>query len=211
MAVDADAAGADSGTTAAESAAAGELIAAEDDNVADEDGELPVTADTTPQQGNWRLAVIAGLVIATTLGALVGWIGFRVHDSRTAAQQRAVFAAAARQGALNLTTISYTEVDQDIERILDSATGVFHDDFQQRSAPFIDAVRQAKSTSQGTVTDVGLESVSGDSADALVSVAVTTSTPGAEEQQQQPRAWRMRITVQKDGDSAKVSNVEFVP
>jgi Mce-associated membrane protein len=42
----------------------------------------------------------------------------------------------------------------------------------------------------------------------LVAVAVKTSTAGAPEQD--PRAWRMRITVQKDGDQAKVSNVEFV-
>ena len=43
----------------------------------------------------------------------------------------------------------------------------------------------------------------------LVAVTVNTSNAGAPEQQ--PRAWRMRITVQKVGDEAKVSNVEFVP
>jgi Mce-associated membrane protein len=29
--------------------------------------------------------------------------------------------------------------------------------------------------------------------------------------EQRPRAWRMRIDVQKIGDQAKVSNVQFVP
>ena len=43
----------------------------------------------------------------------------------------------------------------------------------------------------------------------LVAVTVTPSNAGAPEQQ--PRAWRMRISVQKVGDDAKVSNVEFVP
>jgi Mce-associated membrane protein len=38
---------------------------------------------------------------------------------------------------------------------------------------------------------------------------VKTSNAGAA--QQEPRAWRMRITVQKVGDDAKVSQVEFVP
>jgi Mce-associated membrane protein len=28
---------------------------------------------------------------------------------------------------------------------------------------------------------------------------------------QEPRRWRMRLTVDKNGDSAKVSKVEFVP
>jgi Mce-associated membrane protein len=43
----------------------------------------------------------------------------------------------------------------------------------------------------------------------LVAVNVQTTTSGAP--QQTPRAWRMRISVQKVGDDVKVSNVEFVP
>jgi len=39
-------------------------------------------------------------------------------------------------------------------------------------------------------------------------VNVESSNLGAH--QQEPRAWRMRITVKKVEDSAKVSNVEFV-
>ena len=143
------------------------------------------------------------------MGALAGWLGFRADESHQRALQHEVFLQAARQGALNLTTISYTEVDADIKRILDSATGTFYDDFQNRSQPFVEVVKQSQSKSQGTVTESALESVQGDAAQALVSVAVTTST--AQAAQQQPRAWRMRISVQKMGDTAKVSNVEFVP
>jgi Mce-associated membrane protein len=156
-----------------------------------------------------RLALTATTVAVVALGALVGWLGLRAHQSQQTDQQRAVYLAAARQGALNLTTISYTEVDADIKRILDSATGEFYDDFQKRSQPFVEVVKQSQSKSQGTVTESALESVHGDVAQALVSVAVTTST--AQAAQQQPRAWRMRISVQKMGDTAKVSNVEFVP
>jgi len=43
----------------------------------------------------------------------------------------------------------------------------------------------------------------------LVAVAVNTTVEGQPEQQ--PRAWRMRILVQKVGEDTKVSNVEFVP
>ncbi len=115
----------------------------------------------------------------------------------------------ARQGALNLTTISYTEADADVQRILDSATGRFYDDFQKRSKPFIEIVKQAQSKSVGQITGAGLESVDDDKARVLVAVHVTTSNVGAAEQP--PRAWRMRIDVQKVGDGAKVFNVEFVP
>jgi Mce-associated membrane protein len=162
-----------------------------------------------PRRHRVRVALMAGLLIVTLLGTLVGWLGFRAHESHLRAQQRGLFLAAARQGALNLTTISYTEVDADIKRILDSATGKFHDDFQNRSQPIVEVVKQAQSRSQGTVTEAGLESVQGNTAEALVAVAVTTSNAAAA--QQQPRAWRMRISVQKMGEQAKVSNVEFVP
>lgn len=87
--------------------------------------------------------------------------------------------------------------------------GEFYDDFAKRSAPFIKVVKEAKSTSTGSITEAGLESESGDSAQVLVAVAVKTSNVGAPAQE--PREWRMRIAVQKVGDVMKVSNVEFVP
>ena len=114
-----------------------------------------------------------------------------------------------RQAAVNLTTINYTEVDADIQRILNSATGAFHDDFQKRSQPFVDVVKQVQSKSEGTVAEAGLVSETGDEAQVLVAVAVKTSIAAAPEQE--PRRWRLRITVQKTADGAKVSNVEFVP
>jgi Mce-associated membrane protein len=156
-----------------------------------------------------RTALVVAVLIVVALAGLVGWLGKRAYESHRSAQQRALFLQVARQGALNLTTISYTEVDADIRRILDSSTGAFHDDFQQRAQPFIDFVKQAQSKSEGTVTEAGLESVQADNAQALVAVTVKTSNAGAA--QQQPRTWRMRISVQQVGDGAKVSNVEFVP
>jgi Mce-associated membrane protein len=167
-----------------------------------------------PQQGPPRrdrlwLSLTAAVLIVAALGALAGWFGLKAHESHQHARQREMFLQAARQGALNLTTISYTEVDADIQRILDSSTGGFYDDFQKRAQPFVDIVKQAQSKSKGTITEAGLESVHGDSAQALVAVTVTTSNAGAAEQQ--PRSWRMRINVQKVGDTPKVSNVEFVP
>jgi Mce-associated membrane protein len=179
-----------------------------DDTEGDDEPIDPAEPGPRRHQHLW-LSVTTALLIVAALGALAGWLGFRADESHQRALQREVFLQAARQGALNLTTISYTEVDTDIKRILDSSTGAFYDDFQKRSQPFVDVVKQARSKSQGTITAAGLESVQGDTAQALVGVAVTTSNAGVSEQQ--PRAWRMRISVQKIGDAAKVSNVEFVP
>jgi Mce-associated membrane protein len=142
------------------------------------------------------------------LAGLVGWLGWQTYQSHQQQLQRALFLQVGRQGALNLTTISYTEADADVQRILNSSTGTFYDDFKKRSQPFIEVVKQAQSKSVGTITEAGLESVQGDGAQVLVAVSVNTSTSAGE---QQPRSWRMRIGVQKVGADAKVSNVEFVP
>jgi len=153
-------------------------------------------------------ALVASSVIVATLAGLAGWLGYRAYQKHEAQAQRDLFVQVARQGAVNLTTIDYTHVDADVQRILDSAIGAFRDDFEQRSKPFIEVVKAAQSKSEGTVTDAGLESQRGDSAQVLVAVAVKSRTAGGE---QSPREWRMRIEVRSVGDDAKVSNVVFVP
>jgi Mce-associated membrane protein len=110
---------------------------------------------------------------------------------------------------VNLTTIDWQHADADVQRILDGATGQFHDDFASRAGPFVDVVKKAKSITVGTVTEAGLESETADTAQALVAVTVTTSNAGTT--QPEPRGWRLRVFVQEVGDQAKVSNVEFVP
>jgi Mce-associated membrane protein len=155
------------------------------------------------------LAVIVGLVIVVTLAALAGWLGIRSQQSHQAAEQRQLFLQAGRQGAINLTSIDWQHVDGDVQRILESATGAFHDDFSKRSQPFVEVVKQAQSKSVGAVNEAGVESEAGNEAQVLVAVTVKTSTAGAAEQR--PRSWRMRISVQMVGDEPKVSNVVFVP
>ena len=169
-----------------------------------------VTEHTTtkPVEG-LRLALVASVLIVVVLGGLVGYLGYRGYQVRVAAEQRELFLSVGRQAAISLTTISYTQAEADVARILDSATGTFHDEFQQRSQPFIDIVKRAQSMSQGSVTASGLESVDGDGAQVIVAVSVETANAGVPEQQ--PRGWRMRLDVQKVGDTAKVSDVQFVP
>lgn len=156
-----------------------------------------------------RLATVVGLVAILGLSAVVGWLGYRTYQLRQEQQQRDLFLQVGRQGAINLTTIDWHSVNSDIQRILDSATGSFYDDFSKRSQPFIDVVKKVQSKSVGTVTEAGLESVSRNEARVLVAVSVKTSNLGDEDQP--PRGWRMRIDVQKVDDGAKVSNVLFVP
>jgi Mce-associated membrane protein len=156
-----------------------------------------------------RALTTVGVVIVAALAGIAGWLGYRANQDREAQAQRNLYVQVARQAAVNLTTIDYTEVESDIKRILDSATGAFHDDFQKRSQPFVDVVKRVQSKSEGTVGEAALSSEAKDHAQVILAVSVKTTTAAAPEQE--PRRWRLRISVEKAGDSAKVSNVEFVP
>jgi Mce-associated membrane protein len=191
-----------------------EDIDAEDIDAEDIDAEDDAGRDTKKRVPKWvssipSPAAVAVAVIVALLG-LGGWLGFRVHQDDQVQAQRNLYVQVARQTAINLTTIDYTEVDADIKRVLDSATGAFHDEFQNRSQPFVDVVKKVQSKSEGTISEAGLLSYTKDQAQVLVAVAVKTSMAAAPPDQE-PRRWRMRLTVDKTGDSAKVSNVEFVP
>jgi Mce-associated membrane protein len=185
------------------------LTEADDDTA--EDYDVAESAEAPAQQrfsGTCGLITV-GLVIITILAGVGGWLGYRAYQDREAQTQRNLYVQVARQTAINLTTIDYTEVDADIKRILESATGTFYDDFQKRSQPFVDVVKKVQSKSEGTVSEAGLLSETKDQAQVLVAVSVKTTIAAAPEQE--PRRWRMRISVQQTGDGAKVSNVDFVP
>lgn len=168
--------------------------------------------DSTQGKVTWlpetaALSLIA-LVLLLLLG-LGGRFGYQAYKGQQSDAQRQLFLQVGRQGAVNLTTIDYHHADADIQRILNSATGAFYDDFRSRSQPFTDVVKKAQAITVGTITEAALESDTGNDAQVLVAVSVKTSNAGAADQT--PRAWRMRISVSKVGDDAKVSNVAFVP
>jgi Mce-associated membrane protein len=175
------------------------------------DGNATESAETPKRRkfSDTRALIALGLVVAATLAGAGGWLGYRVHQDRAAQAQRYLYVQVARQVAVNLTTINYSEVDSDINRILQSATGAFYDDFEKRSQPFVDVVKKVQSKSEGAVAEAALLSEAKDQAQVLVAVSVKTTIAAAPEQE--PRRWRMTISVQKTGDGAKVSNVEFVP
>jgi len=186
------------------------LEATTENDCATVDDEMAASITDAARVGTWhvRQALISGTIVALLLTALVGWLGFAAYQSHRAQQHRALFIQAGRQGALNLTTIDWQHADGDVQRILDSATGTFYDEFSKRRQPFIEVVKKAQSKSVGTITEAGLESESGDEAQLMVAVSVKTAGPGAAEQP--PGAWRIRISLMKVGNEVKISNVGFV-
>lgn len=191
---------------------------------APEDGEPDKTAEADPaamadqrtaparDRVRWRpevrLAVAVGAVTVVAIAGLAGWTSYGAWSCYQTEQKRELFLRVARQSAHDMTTISHTEVDTDVQRILDLSIGRFHDEFAQRRQPFIENIRQEQSTSQGTVVEAGLESVRDSSARALVTVSVKLTK--ADSGEQKLDGFRLRIDLQRMGSEAKVSEVEYV-
>jgi len=157
---------------------------------------------TLPGPGRFRGLLIGGLTVIVALGGVSAWLGFRVYQADHSAQSRVDFVRVGKEVAVDMTTIDYEQADSDVQRILDSATGEFYDDFKNRSGPFIEVVKQAQSKSVGTVTEAGLESTNGQQGEVLVAVTVNSTNKSGP--QQGPRYWRMRMTVTRYGNDLKV-------
>lgn len=213
MAADADPADAaltEEATTETESEAVERVDESEDYDAAVGDQEGTASEDAVPAKrvSHLRAAMLAGLAVVVALASAMGWLGFRAYESHRADAQRQLFLHVGRQCALNLTTIDWQHADSDVQRLLDSATGKFYEQFSQRKQPFIDVVKKAQSKSVGTITEAGLESDSDNKAQVLVAVSIKTTNLGATDQP--PREWRMRISMEKSAGQVKVSNVSFV-
>ena len=173
---------------------------------ADGADEAELSPDRRALSSRPRRLIAGALAI---LIAITGWLGWQDVQIRRAEHLRDAMVQAGRDGVVALTTIDHEQVDVDVQRILDSSTGKFRDDFAQRADSFTAAARKAQSKSVGTVSEAGVESVDGDRGRVLVTLIVMTSNSGAPEQQ--PKVWRTRVTVDKDDGVYKVAAVEFIP
>ncbi len=157
--------------------------------------------------------IAAGLAIIVILAALAG-SGYMVKEHRDEVRQRqraAEFVAAARQGVVTLTTLDFNNAKQGVQSILDDSTGSFKDDFVKMADDFTKVVEQSKVVSRGTVqaAAVELDTITKDSA--VVLVASTSEVTNAAGAKQDPRSYRLIVTVARDGGQLKISKVEFVP
>lgn len=151
---------------------------------------------------------LAGVVVVAAL-AVSGFSIWNHHQAGVRQARADEYLAAARQGVLALTSMDSGRAADDVRRVLDNSTGAFRTDFQTRSEDFAKVVEQSKVATQGEITASAVESMTDESAVVLVSaVSRITNSAGA---QQEPRVWRLSVTVTRDGSDPKMSKVEFVP
>lgn len=164
--------------------------------------------DGNGRGGRIALLVVAVLVIVASL-AVTGVMTYQHHQAESDRDQAAEYAAAAKQGVVTMTSLDFNNAQADVQRVLDSSTGEFRDDFQNRKDDFTTVIQQSKVATEGQVNSTAVESMNDDSA--VVLVAATSKVTNSAGAQQEPRAWRLSVTVTREGDQIKMSKVDFVP
>jgi Mce-associated membrane protein len=185
----------------------------------DEDApeETVEAAEPKPRPSRRRLRLpslsatlkVAAVVLIVGFAGATGYMAWQDHEATDRSRRAANFVAGARQGIINMTSLDFNRAKEDVQRVIDSSTGQFRDDFAQRAKDFTSVVEQSKVTTQGTVNAAALESMDGNSASVLVSAtSKITNAAGAKDE---PRVFRLRVTVTEDGGQYKMSKVDFVP
>jgi len=170
------------------------------------------TADSDDERSSvpWAKLVLAAGVLMISVMLTVS--GLMIRDHRRVVAERAddaEFVAAARQGVVALLSIDYANARADVQRVIDLSTGSFKEDFVKNADDFVKTAEGSKSVTVGSISAAALASVSGDTG--VVSVAAKSEVTNSIGAPQDPRSWRMNVTVTRDGGQLKTSNVEFVP
>lgn len=181
-----------------------------DEATSAEPRETSSTDGAGSRRGWWRIAVAAAAAVLLVAGlGGSGYITWHHRQTTDTTAEAAEFTEAAKQGVVALTSLDFSRADADVHRVLDHSTGAFRSDFQGRAADFTTVIQQSKVATEGRVTAAAMESMTGDSAVVLVSAtSQVTNSAGAK---QEPRTWRLSVTVTREGDTIKMSKVEFVP
>ncbi|WP_144418333.1 hypothetical protein [Mycobacterium sp. EPa45] len=189
--------------------------AAEDGEDAEADATEDATADVVPakpkKKRSWAKILVAAAAILVIIGLLsgTGYMVWKHRDAETQRHRTAEFAAAARQGVVNLMSMDFNQAKESVQRVIDDSTGKFKSNFQDGADDLIKAMTDAKVVTKVTVNDAAVETMDKDSAVVLVAATSQRTGPDAPKEDQQPRVWRVVISLQREGDQLKVSDVEF--
>lgn len=115
---------------------------------------------------------------------------------------------AARQSALNLTSIDQENFEQTINAVLDGATGEFRQDFAGRVGELEKLLTENEVSAEGRVLEAGL--VRSDRRTATALVIVDSTVRNAQAPDGRVNSYRMKLELEKVGDRWLTSTLEFV-
>lgn len=159
--------------------------------------------------GRHGRALTGGLAVAAVLLlAASGYLAVQTYQRSQEEQRRQDIVAAARQTAVNFTSLDYRRYAQDSANVLKGATGDFKRQFKGQTKELTKLVAANKSVSQGRVIEAGIARAGERSARVLV-VADSKVTNTAVKQGQ-VRNYRLQLDLVLEDGRWKTSDVEFV-
>jgi Mce-associated membrane protein len=155
----------------------------------------------TVEAGAATVLVLASLVAS---GTMVSQHISLKHQHKRATE----FAAAARHGVELMMSIDPAHARDNIQSLIDNTTGALQSQLRVTSTFLVKDAQDAKVTTKATVQDVAVESMTGDSAVALVVSESDTTNP--DKSKRPPVFWRLSVELKNDGGQFKISKVDFV-
>ena len=182
------------------------------DSAAGSDDAAPTTARATPRQrrrpSRWTMLVAGLSVLVVALWVAGGLLFAHNRGASQLAAQRQDVVAAAQKVAGDLTSISSSNAQAQIQSLTNESTGGFRDQISTYAQALQAILQQSGAGSQGTVSAAGIERMDANTASVLVAVTATVSN--AKLPNAQPVNYRLGVQLQREGDRWLASDVTFV-
>ena len=186
------------------------VLPREDESPEDAEGDADPEygPDAVPPPRRRRtLTIVAGVLGVLLLAAVVA-LGLQVKGNHDVTAGRADALAGARQMGVSFTSVSFDNLDVDIDNVVRLATGGFQQEYSTQADAIRKVVKEQEVVSTGQVLRAGLSSWSGTKASALVIVDSTVrnkAQPGGSKIR-----YRLQIDLQKIDGRWLTSQIQFV-
>lgn len=170
---------------------------------------IPPRCRRIPRLRRKSVAVVALTALVAASCGLTGVQLWQHHKQQQELQRRVQFEGAAREGVVLLMSLDFHKAKEDVQRVIDNSTGELKKEFQTKADEFVKAAQKAQAVTATTVSDAAVESMTATSA--VVIVAATSQVTNAAGAKNEPRSWRISVTVSDESGHLKTAKIEFIP
>jgi Mce-associated membrane protein len=160
---------------------------------------------------NLVLVLVALALLTTTVLLFTRGASATPGDSKaeTMSRQYDEVTEAAREQTEAFLAVDYKNMDPLIEKVLAGSTGSFKEQYSRAKVNLKASAQQAQAVSTGEVLHVGVGDI--DDSDAVVFVAADSKVRNASTKgKAQPRYYRLKLTMVRQGEKWLTSNLQFV-
>jgi Mce-associated membrane protein len=168
----------------------------------------PSPEDAGTRRDRTALLVIACAVLLVLLLVAALLLALQLRGTSRDDTAREAALSAARQSALNLTSIDQEDFEQDVAAVVDGATGDFRTDFVARADDLERLLTENEVKADGKVLEAAL--VRSDRASATALVVVDSEVRNAQAPDGRVNRYRMKLELERVGDQWLTSSLQFV-